>query len=106
MGQQPTLPIHGASGTQYPFTLFPKGTSFQRFGAVYVILRRLQDGRYQLLYVGQTSDMSERFTAHHKQTCFQGHGQTHIGVFAEPSEARQRVIEHDLIAAHRPTCNG
>ncbi|RKT37855.1 GIY-YIG nuclease family protein [Thiocapsa rosea] len=106
MVQQPTLTIPGASRTQYPFTLFPWGTAFRRFGAVYVVLRRQHDGRYQLLYVGQTMDMSERFLAHHKLACFQRYGQTHIGVFAEPSEARQRAIERDLIAAHQPPCNG
>lgn len=105
MVQQQTIRVQGASGTTYPFTVFPWGTPFQRFGAVYLVLRQ-QSGNYGILYVGQTGDMSERFDDHHKEHCFRRNGRTHIGVLAEPSKQRCLAIEQDLIAAYDTACNG
>ncbi|MBW9267381.1 MAG: GIY-YIG nuclease family protein [Candidatus Thiodiazotropha sp. (ex. Lucinisca nassula)] len=104
--QQTTLPIQGASGTTYRFTVYPWGTQFQSFGAVYTVLRNNGGGRYSILYVGQTGDMEERFDDHHKQRCFDRNGKTHIGVLPEPNEQRRLAIESDLVNAYNPPCNG
>jgi hypothetical protein len=106
MVQQTTVTIRGASGASYPFSVYPWGTPFQRFGAVYAVLKQGADGRYSVLYIGQTSDMSTRFDSHHDAACFRRYGRTHIGVHPEPSEARRRATETDLIRGNRTPCNG
>lgn len=106
MVQQQTIRVQGASGTTYPFTVYPWGTPFQCFGAVYLVLRQLQNGNYRILYIGQTGDMSERFDDHHKEPCFRRNGRSHIGVLPEPSKPRRLAIERDLITAYNTPCNG
>jgi hypothetical protein len=106
MVQQTTVTIRGASGASYPFSVYPWGTPFQRFGAVYSVQRQQPGGRYDILYIGQTADMSERFDDHHKDWCFRAHGRTHIGVHPEPSAARRLAFETDLIRGNRTPCNG
>lgn len=101
-----TVTLRGAAGTVYPFTVYPWGTPFQDFGAIYLVLRRAAAGDYRVLYIGRTAHLSERFESHHKNGCFRQHGRTHIAVHAEPSAARRQVIETDLILAHTTPCNG
>jgi hypothetical protein len=105
MTKQATVTNRGASGTRCRFDVFPWGTPFQRFGAVYAVLKQRQDAR-GLICTGQTSDMSERFDEHHKDGCFRRHGRTHIGVHPEPNKARREAIEPDLIHGNNPPCNG
>jgi hypothetical protein len=106
MVHQATVTIRGASGAVYPLNVHPWGTAFQSFGAAYSVRQKRLDGRHDILYIGQTSDVSERFDDHHKDWCFRAHGRTHIGVHAEPSEARRQVIGTDLIRGNSTPCNG
>lgn len=95
----------GSSGAQYSFQVYPWGTSFKAVGAVYLVLRQ-GNPSFDLLYVGQTDDLSARFDSHHKQPCFDRNRRTHIAVLVEPSEAKRLWIESDLIQKHQPGCNG
>lgn len=106
MVKQTIVTIRGASGASYPFSVYPWGTPFQRFGAVYSVLRQRPDNHYDILYIGQTADMSERLDYHHKDACFRANGRTHIGVHPEPSDVRRLAIETDLIRGNRTPCNG
>ena len=107
MVQQQIIRVRGASGTTYPLTLYPWGTPFQRFGAVYLVLRQLENSNYRILYVGETADMGERFDDHHKEPCFRRNGRSHIGVLSEePPKPRRLAIEQDLITAYGTPCNG
>jgi predicted GIY-YIG superfamily endonuclease len=74
-------------------------------GGVYLVLKRA-NGTYNLLYVGQTGDLSERFEDHHKAACFDRNGKTHIATRGEGSEQKRLAIEADLIRNYQPTCNG
>src|SRR5204862_34065 len=94
--------LKGASGRTYQFEVHPWGTPFNPLGAVYAVLQSRTDG---LIYIGQTGDLSERFDDHHKATCFDRHGKTHIGVCTEASEQRRLAIESDLIANYKLPCN-
>jgi hypothetical protein len=102
---RPVLTLYGASGTPYTFTLYPYGTTFTKECVVYAIVAAMANG-YLVSYVGQTGDCSERFDAHHKEACFRRNGATHIGLLVERTERRRLTIEADLIAKHRPSCNG
>ena len=100
-----SITMEGRSGAKYDFQIYQWGTAFKPLGAVYAVLKRRADGRYDVIYVGQTGDLSERFDNHHRAACFTLNGKTHIGVHLESSEQRRLAIEKDLIAYYGPSCN-
>lgn len=106
MAAEGKVTVQGISGAQYVFDVYLWGTQFNPVGAVYIILKKKSDGNYDLLYVGQTGDLSERFDAHHKKPCFDRNGKSHIGVRVESSEKQRLAIEADLTAKYKPVCNG
>lgn len=106
MLNQATVTAQGASGATYSFTVYPWWQAFNAVGAVYLVLRHTGNNKYDLLYVGQTSDLSERFEDHHKQPYFDRFGKTHIAIRPEPFERTRLQIETDLIRKHNPVCNG
>lgn len=73
-------------------------------GGVYLVLK-WRIGDYEILYIGQTGDLSERFDDHHKQECFQRNVRTHIGVRSAPTETERLAIERDLLGNYKPPCN-
>src|SRR5262245_9336126 len=76
------LTLNGSSGTGYTFDVYPVGTAFRAVSAVYVVTRRErthQGFSHAVLYVGQTSDLGERFLRHHKASCFARNGANCIG---------------------------
>jgi hypothetical protein len=107
---QPTIGFKGISGQAYTFNVHSWGTPLKSIGGIYVVTRakpNLQGGRtHDVLYVGQTGDLSERFDAHHKADSFRRHGATDICARVEQSERARLNIEADLIAAYNPPCNG
>ena len=105
MTQTATINLTGASGATYTFQVYPWGTPFNPVGAVYTVLRQESDGRYTILYIGETGDLSTRFDNHHKQACFDRNRRTHIGVHMESSSARRLQIEADLVRNYNPVCN-
>jgi hypothetical protein len=107
---QPTISFKGISGNSYTFNVHPWGVSLRSIGGVYVVTRakpKLQGGRnHDVLYVGQTGDLSERFDNHHKADSFRRHGATDLCAMTEQSEKTRLAIEADLIAGYNPPCNG
>lgn len=105
MAKVDTVTPVGVSGTRYSFEVYPWGQAFRSLGGVYVVLRRQQNNQYDVLYVGQTGDLNERFDQHHKQPCFDRNLRTHIGVMVEGSESRRLAIERDLLGNYSTVCN-
>ena len=100
------ISVNGASGTTYHFGVFAWGTTFNPVGAVYLILRKeYSSSNYTILYIGETGDLSDRFSNHHKQDCFDRNGKSHIGILVEDSESRRLDIESDLLQNYTTTCN-
>ena len=106
MPKETTLTLKGKSGNTYDFDVYPWRTNFNAVGAVYIVLKILSNGEYDLIYIGQTGDLSSRFGDHHNQSCFDRHGKTHIGIHRESSEKQRFAIESDLIANYTTNCNG
>ena len=98
--------LEGRSSAKYEFHVYPWGTDFKPLGAVYTVLKLRPDRRYDVIYVGETGDLSERFDNHHKAWCFDRDRRSHIGVRQDPSERSRLTIEADLVANHQPPCNG
>ncbi len=106
MAEPEKVTATGKSGKKYEFSVYPWGTTFKALGGVYLVLKKKQTGGYDVLYVGQTGDLSERFDDHHKQGCFNRNGKTHIAVKVESVEKTRLAIERDLSDNYNPTCNG
>jgi len=116
MAKQGTVTAEGGSGRRYVFDVYPwndldvpRGTVFAPVGAVYLVLRktaRIQAGYdYEVLYVGQTANMTGRFDDHHKQTCFDRNARTHIGILRCGQERDRLAIEADLLNRYKTACN-
>jgi hypothetical protein len=103
------LTYHGASGVLYKFTVHPWGTVFKAVGAVYCVTKRTPKsdggGSHDLIYIGETGDLSERFDAHHKAACMERHGANCICIHVERDVQVRLRMEADLLAEHDPPCN-
>jgi hypothetical protein len=103
------LELTGASGTRYQFEVYPRNQTFNAVGAVYAVTKRtLQVGQgiHDVLYIGETGDLSTRFADHHKNDCFDRHGANCICTHVDASEASRLRKEADLVAKYGPICNG
>lgn len=109
MAKLGTITLTGQSGLSYDFNVYPWGTEFNDFGAVYYISNRHKDGdtwSHTKIYIGQSGDMSERFDDHHKADCFEDHNANAISVHQDDNKTSRTEKESDLIAALDPPCNG
>lgn len=83
---------------------------FGAIAAVYIFTVRRQkaNGRFEhtKVYLGQTTNIEERFASHHKAACIKREGANCVCIHRENSEAALLAIEQDLLAAHKPVCNG
>lgn len=104
MTQEGKVSVTGASGKTYEFMVYPWGQAFKPVGGVYLVLKK-KIGSYEILYVGQTGDFSERFDAHHKQQCFDRNARTHIGVRVANAEQERLAIERDILGHYKTACN-
>jgi predicted GIY-YIG superfamily endonuclease len=98
--------VKGISGNVYNFEVYPWNSTWNPVAVVYLVLKKNGGVNYDLLYVGQTSDLKQRFDDHHKQGSFDRHGRTHVAVKMESTEKTRLAIELDLINKHNPCCNG
>ena len=97
----------GASGKDYTYHIFPIGTSFKAEAGNYIFAAETNPGRWRPIYIGETSDLSERFDDHHKMPCIRRNGATHVHAKLTPGGKQVRLAEEaDLVAHYAPTCNG
>ena len=104
-----TLKLTGKSGMEYTFEVYSLDTRFGSVGAVYAITKRTTQidgsGTHELVYIGQTGDLSERFDDHHKADCFRQHKANCACVHLDNNESSRLDKETDLLRAHRTDCN-
>ncbi len=116
MAKQGTVTAEGGSGRRYVFDVYPwndldvpRGTVFAPVGAVYLVLKKtgqIQAGYdYDVLYIGQTANLTGHFDDHHKQACFDRNARTHIGVLRCSQERDRLAIEADLLNRYKTACN-
>lgn len=102
-----TVTWTGKSGRTYDFTLYPIGTTFKAVAAVYIFTKETSNRRWAPIYIGETSDLSQRFDNHHAMPCIKRNGATHICVYTEGMSdlRRRKAVEADLLANYDPPCN-
>ncbi len=102
-----TINWPGRSGQQYRYWIYPMSTTFKPTAGNYIFAKEASHGRWAPIYIGETSDLSERFDDHHKIGCIRRHGATHIHVHQNgDGQVARRREEADLIARWSPPCNG
>ncbi len=114
-GTNSTLKLTGMSGREYLFSLYTFDSfndlknAFKPLSAVYVFTKRsyeTNDFCHDLIYLGETSNLANRYDQHHKESSIVSHGANCIGlyVFSGSDETRLQ-IEKDLLDAYDFPCN-
>ena len=100
-----TINWPGQSGKLYSYHVYPIGTKFDAVPGNY-IFAKMVSGRWSPVYVGETSDLSERFDNHHKMPCIKRIGATHIHAHRNSGGTNaRRAEESDLVRNFKPACN-
>lgn len=101
-----TVTLQGYSGKAYSYWIYPLGTNFKAAPGNYAFAYRDIFGRWIILYVGQTSDLSQRFDDHHKLPLARVCGATHLLAHLNGDLLARLSEERDLIQGLAPRCNG
>ena len=105
--QTETILWSGRSGKKYKYWIYPIGATFKAVPGNYVFARETSPNRYKPIYIGETSDLSERFDSHHKMACITRNGATHIHVHTTSGgQDVRRAEESDFVSNWNPICNG
>ena len=103
----------GLTGNPYPFEVYelPRGWQDQpklflnALPGIYIFTNLGSDG-YVAIYIGQTSNISERFPHHHKIDEIKNHVPTHIHLHVNHKDEYARLDEErDLIENYKPVLN-
>ncbi|MBI3931331.1 MAG: GIY-YIG nuclease family protein [Chloroflexi bacterium] len=96
----------GKSGKKYHYWIYDLGTKHDPVPANYVFTKETEQGTFRPIYIGQTSDISERFDNHHKWLCIVKNGATHVCTHKSSVDEKARLAEEgDLIKNYNPVCN-
>lgn len=101
-----TIDWEGTSGKSYRYWIHPIGNQFKAEPGNYIFAKEDSPGRWHPVYIGQTSNLDERFDQHHKMDCIRNHGATHIHAHLNSIETARLAEERDLISRFDPECNG
>ena len=101
-----TVNWSGQSRKQYTYYVYRIGTTLKKAPGNYIFAKQTPTG-WSPIYIGETSDLSERFDNHHKMPCITKAGATHIHAHVNNSGVTaRRAEESDLIKQWNPPCNG
>lgn len=97
----------GLSGQTYDFLLHPINSPFMAVGGCYIFTRRNLYGRWDAIYIGQTSDLSARTESVAAMPCVRRRGATHICTYTRGmnSPHRRLDVEQDLLGMNPAPCN-
>lgn len=104
-----TVEACGASGLKFQLGLYSINTNFKSVGGVYVFVKETPDSNgkvtYEAIYIGKTSDLSSRFSNHHKADAIRKCGANRLAVMSITTEAERTQIEKDLLGNYNTPCN-
>jgi hypothetical protein len=109
MAKLGTVPLTGASGKRYEFSVYLREDAFKPFGAVYFLAKRIPiaegEAEYTWIYVGESADISRRPLAEERKACIDANEANCLCLYlADDPQARSRVVS-DLARAYDPPCN-
>jgi hypothetical protein len=109
MAKLANIELTGKSGTKYAFAAYPRTDTFKALGAVYFMTKRTIDtagtGTHTWVYVGETSDLSDRPLNHERKDCFDKQRANCVLLYLEEDRTKRLNIETDLRQAYNPPCN-
>lgn len=101
--------LYGASGNSYTYWIYSMyGTYFQHAAGNYVFARLLANGKYYLIYIGESEDLGARLRdeSHHARSCIRSNRATHILAHLNDRGLTSRLEEErDLVRLYNPVCN-
>ena len=111
-----TITIKGMSGTSYIFNVYgfsrfsDLADAFKGIPALYAFTRRIPNSvisyTHDLVYVGETGDLSTRFDNHHKQDCIVKSNANCICIHSfQGTELERFAAETDILNAFDLPCN-
>ena len=101
-----TITWRGKSGREYPYSIYSIDTAFNAAPGNYVFAEEAGPGLFLPIYIGQTSDLSERFDRYHVMPCIKRNRAKFIHIHLnDDSEEARRKEASDLIARWDPPCN-
>ena len=111
MSELGKLPLTGKSGKAYDFVVYSSDTTFNTgIACVYYVSKRTLKSRngatHTAIYVGETEDIKDRLTNHHKQSCFDRNKYNAVSIFKISTQTARSRAEQDLIDGLDPLCNG
>jgi hypothetical protein len=97
---RPTCNWQGASGKCYTHSIYTFGNDLSFRGVNYIAVVRDAHGTCKPLYIGHTSDTSERFPGHEKFEAARQRGANEIHIHFEGAKHKRLQIETDLRRGH------
>lgn len=85
------------------------GQQFTCSSAVYAVTRRFPaegEDWHQIIYIGETGDVSTRFEDHHKRDCFVQWYANCICIHLDDDAESRLKKEDDLVREQSPLCQG
>jgi hypothetical protein len=103
------LTVIGKSGSKYTFAVYSIDSTWKELAAVYVITKRTEKtgggGSHRYVYVGETENLKDRHSNHHKADCFAKHDANCLCALLEDDEDKRLEIELDILAGNTFPCN-
>jgi len=95
---------YGQSGHAYEYEVFDLNTEWNEVPCNYIFAKPTSSG-WVACYIGQTGNMKDRHSRHHKRECAIRHGATHIHAHVNSLESNRLTEETDLVRRNNPPCN-
>lgn len=104
----------GAGGDTYLFrsyrideNLHPIDGPLGEIPGCYVFAKRNRSGKWEAIYIGNTTNLGKRLIGHPSKMCIRSKGATHVAIYTDDMDnpRLRRRIEEDLLANRSPPCN-
>ena len=109
MAHYGSMTVKGKRGNSYTFEVYHYHIEFKPLAAVYLITKRTiksdGGGSHDLIYIGETQSLEDRFNNHHKEQCFKNHSANCKCVHFENNESTRLKIESDILGNYDFPCN-
>ena len=101
-----TVTVTTPRGNKYTYTAYPiSSTTWNNKAGNYMFAYKTQNGSWQVLYVGLTTDFAARFANHDKLNLAMRKGATHILARVNDNDASRKNEEAELIGWLKPALN-
>jgi predicted GIY-YIG superfamily endonuclease len=106
MSELGTVTFTGKSGDQYTFKYYDFSGSWNEVAGVYIVARYNQaSNKIYAIYVGETDNLKERMSNHHKQDCFDKNKANILCWLGMANQQSRLKAETDLIRGLNTPCN-